>query len=118
MHLSEEGEKATLEGTAEVLMLLKDSAGAPDARRVSLPLRFRTEIPMEGKGEARVCCRASGTRYRLSGNKLSLDFEVDFGGYLLGKWIRCGFCRNSVKHPVNGEAFCFTTRIRMNRPSL
>lgn len=88
MHLCEEGEKATLEGTAEVLMLLKDSAGAPDARRVSLPLRFRTEIPMEGKGEARVCCRASGTRYRLSGNRLSLDFEVDFGGYLLGKQSR------------------------------
>lgn len=85
LHLSgEENEKTVLEGECAVVLLLKDSAGAPDVRRVTLPLRFRTDLAKNGE-KGKIGCRVSGARWRLDKNILSCDFEVNYYGILTGE---------------------------------
>lgn len=78
----EESDKETLIGSCTVNLLLRDSAGALDTRRAAIPLRFKTDIPYSGKGQAEVCVRAYGGRYRLDKNKLTCDMEIAFTGTL------------------------------------
>ncbi len=86
LHLASEASadgKAVLEGEATVWLLLKDSAGALDARRTSIPLRFRTEIPYTEGAIALVNGKAGSERMRLDGKTLSVDFEMSFSGVML-----------------------------------
>lgn len=87
LHVAEEGKngKAVLEGECALSLLLKDSAGAPDVRRTTLPLRFVTDVALPEEGlEGQISAKASGIRCRLDKNQLSCDMELTFGGLLLG----------------------------------
>lgn len=87
LHVAQEDKngKVVLEGECTLSLLLKDSAGAPDVRRTSLPLRFVTDVPIpEGGVEGQIAVKASGLRCRLDKNRLSFDTELTFGGLLMG----------------------------------
>ncbi len=86
LHLSKEKDKdgkAVLEGNCGISLLLRDSAGSPDVRRTSVPLRFKTEKTAEEGQEGEMVCKVSGVRCRLDKNVLTCDFEVGFFGQLL-----------------------------------
>ncbi len=87
LHLAEEGKngRAVLEGECTLSLLLRDSAGAPDVRRTTLPLRFVTDLPLPDEGaEAQISAKASGVRCRLDKKVLSVDMEISYFGLLLG----------------------------------
>ncbi|MBQ8398763.1 MAG: hypothetical protein IJX08_02220 [Clostridia bacterium] len=86
MSASAEGKngKVLLEGECALSLLLMDSAGNPDVRRSTLPLRFLTDIPVpQGSMHDDLSCKASGMRCRLDKNTLSCDMEIVFHGLLL-----------------------------------
>ncbi len=88
LHLASEPDKegkTVLEGDCGISLLLRDSAGAPDVRRTTIPLRFKTDKKAEEHQTGEVACRASGVRCRLDKNILTCDFEVGFFGQLLSK---------------------------------
>ena len=80
---ADEDGKYLLSGSCAVTLLVKDSAGAADVRRVSVPLRFKTDVSVPENTTERLFCRASGVRCRLDKNILSCDFEIGFCGYVV-----------------------------------
>lgn len=76
--------RAVIKGECGLFLLLKDSAGAPDVRRSTLPLRFVTDVSLpHGKPEGLLSVKATGVRCRLERNTLSCDMEISFHGLLL-----------------------------------
>jgi hypothetical protein len=78
--------KAVLKGECGFSLLLRDSAGAPDVRRSTLPLRFVTDLTLpEGGVEGDLSATVSALRCRLDKNLLSCDMEVSFSGMILSE---------------------------------